>query len=109
MKEVIHTSPNRSRSENGNEVTKANAGDSASVELEEKSPNSVQLADEVLQNASSAEELESLGLEVLKQALTCRGLKCGGTLSERAARLYSIRGLEPSNYPTKLLAKPPKK
>lgn len=54
----------------------------------------------------SVEELEQLGLDRLKSALTALGLKCGGTLRERAARLFSVRGLEAKDYPKKLLAKP---
>ncbi|VDM18434.1 unnamed protein product [Hydatigera taeniaeformis] len=69
----------------------------------------VSITDSVLDAASSAVELESYGLEVLKQALSCRGLKCGGTLSERANRLFSVRGLDPSQYPAKILAKPSRK
>ena len=42
---------------------------------------------------SALAALESLGLDYLKHELTRRGLKCGGTLSERAARLLSVRGL----------------
>ncbi|KAK1328048.1 hypothetical protein QTO34_012470 [Cnephaeus nilssonii] len=38
---------------------------------------------------SSVAEMESLGLEKLKCELMARGLKCGGTLQERAARLFS--------------------
>ena len=45
----------------------------------------------------------SLGLDRLKSALMALGLKCGGTLNERAQRLFSIRGkpleqLDPSLY-----------
>ncbi|GAB9466254.1 hypothetical protein Gpo141_00003632 [Globisporangium polare] len=40
----------------------------------------------------SPEALEKLGLEALKQELQTRGLKCGGSLVERAKRLFSIRG-----------------
>ncbi|GFS29395.1 replication stress response regulator SDE2 [Nephila pilipes] len=53
----------------------------------------------------SASELESLGLNSLKVALMARGLKCGGTLSDRAQRLWQIRGLQPCEYPSNLLAK----
>lgn len=59
-------------------------------------------------SVSSVEQLESLGLDVLKQELMSRGLKCGGTLSERAARLYSIKGLSPDQIDPALLAKPQK-
>ncbi|KAG7486853.1 hypothetical protein JOB18_040651 [Solea senegalensis] len=58
--------------------------------------------------ASSVQQLESLGLDVLKKELVSRGLKCGGTLSERAARLFSVRGLRPDQVDPALLAKPGK-
>lgn len=41
---------------------------------------------------SSAEELASLGLDRLKSALMALGIKCGGTLEERAERLFSTKG-----------------
>lgn len=41
---------------------------------------------------SSYEELASLGLDRLKSALMALGLKCGGTLQERAQRLFSTKG-----------------
>lgn len=52
---------------------------------------------------SSAEELASLGLDRLKSALMALGLKCGGTLEERAHRLFSTKGkmlreLDPSLF-----------
>ena len=40
---------------------------------------------------ASAAELEPLGLERLKAECSARGLKCGGTLAERAARLLLLR------------------
>lgn len=52
-----------------------------------------------------AMELEALGMDRLKEALEAMGLKCGGTLSDRAQRLWSVRGKSscvhvclPSNY-----------
>ncbi|CAK6982842.1 splicing regulator SDE2 [Scomber scombrus] len=59
-------------------------------------------------SAASAEQLESLGLDVLKEELMSGGLKCGGTLSERAARLFSVRGLTAAQINPALLAKPAK-
>lgn len=59
-------------------------------------------------SASSVEQLERLGLDVLKEELMRRGLKCGGTLAERAARLFSVRGLTPVQIDPALLAKPAK-
>lgn len=41
---------------------------------------------------SSPEELASLGLDRLKSALMALNLKCGGTLEERAQRLFSTKG-----------------
>lgn len=57
---------------------------------------------------SSAAELESLGLERLKCELMARGLKCGGTLQERAARLFAVRGLAKELIDPALFAKPSK-
>lgn len=48
---------------------------------------------------SSAAELEMLGLDRLKGALMAINVKCGGTLQERASRLFSLKGLDPSEYP----------
>ncbi|XP_044045729.1 replication stress response regulator SDE2 isoform X2 [Siniperca chuatsi] len=61
-----------------------------------------------LSSVTAAAQLESLGLDVLKEELTSRGLKCGGTLTERAARLFSVRGLTPEQIDPALLAKPGK-
>lgn len=57
---------------------------------------------------NSAAELEALGLEKLKMGLMALGLKCGGTLKERAARLFSVRGLSRDQIKPSLFAKPPK-
>ncbi|XP_062346470.1 splicing regulator SDE2 isoform X3 [Cinclus cinclus] len=57
---------------------------------------------------NSAAELEALGLERLKMGLMSLGLKCGGTLKERAARLFSVRGLSRDQIKPSLFAKPPK-
>lgn len=51
---------------------------------------------------NSAEELEALGLDRLKEALEAMGLKCGGSLKERAERLWSVRGKKPEDIPNKL-------
>jgi splicing factor 3A subunit 3 len=40
---------------------------------------------------SSIEEVASLGLDKLKAALLAKGLKCGGSLMERAERLWKTR------------------
>lgn len=62
-----------------------------------------------LTTVTSVEQLELLGLDLLKEELRRRGLKCGGTLAERAGRLFSIRGLTPDQVDPALLAKPTKR
>ncbi|XWS76879.1 hypothetical protein CRYUN_Cryun01aG0216100 [Craigia yunnanensis] len=54
---------------------------------------------------NSPEEMEVLGLERLKSELQARGLKCGGTLQERAARLFLLKSAPLDKLPKKLLAK----
>lgn len=64
------------------------------------------ISDNQLESSNNVEQLEQFGMEVLKVSLIIRGLKCGGTIHERASRLFSVKNLLPSEYPTKLLAKP---
>ncbi|XP_060080304.1 splicing regulator SDE2-like [Ylistrum balloti] len=58
-----------------------------------------------LDSISSVQELEALSLDKLKKELMARGMKCGGTLQQRAERLYSVRGLTPDQIKPSLLAK----
>ncbi|KAL3517285.1 hypothetical protein ACH5RR_024187 [Cinchona calisaya] len=84
------------------------------------SSNSISMEDEVVttsadalnlekplnfEEINSAEELEVLGMERLKSELQARGLKCGGTLQERAARLFLLKTTPVEMLPKKLLAK----
>ncbi|QQP40752.1 Splicing factor 3A subunit 3like [Caligus rogercresseyi] len=54
---------------------------------------------------SSPEELASLGLDRLKSALIALDLKCGGTLEERAKRLFSTKGKSLQELDASLFAK----
>lgn len=54
---------------------------------------------------NSSKEMEVLGMERLKSELQARGLKCGGTLQERAARLFLLKTTPVELLPKKLLAK----
>lgn len=54
-------------------------------------------------------ELEALGMDRLKEALEAMGLKCGGTLRDRAQRLWAVRGKKPDEIPANLKAKPTQK
>ena len=60
--------------------------------------------EETIAASTSARQLEELGLEVLKAELTKRGAKCGGSLSDRAARLFLIKSMSPDEIPAKLKA-----
>jgi len=44
-----------------------------------------------LSTFSSPSDLEKLGLDALKLELQKRGMKCGGTLQERANRLWTVK------------------
>lgn len=54
---------------------------------------------------SSPEELASLGLDRLKSALMALGLKCGGTLEDRANRLFATKGKKLSEIDPSMFAK----
>ncbi|KAJ4797517.1 splicing factor-like protein [Rhynchospora pubera] len=58
------------------------------------------------ENYNSPTELEVLGMERLKSELQKNGLKCGGTLQERAARLFLLKTTPLDKLPKKILAKP---
>mmetsp|Transcript_15741 Transcript_15741/g.52685 ORF Transcript_15741/g.52685 Transcript_15741/m.52685 type:complete len:149 (-) Transcript_15741:462-908(-) len=47
-----------------------------------------------IETAETVEEVEELGLNVLKDELSKLGMKCGGTLHERAERLWQTKGVE---------------
>jgi splicing factor 3A subunit 3 len=51
------------------------------------------------------DELATLGLDRLKSGLIALGLKCGGTLQERAERLFMTKGKNLSEVPKELFAK----
>ena len=54
---------------------------------------------------ANVDSLEALGLRKLQIELTRRGLKAGGSLPERAQRLFSVRGLPEDEIPKGLKAK----
>ncbi|XP_060711751.1 splicing regulator SDE2 [Hemiscyllium ocellatum] len=75
---------------------------------EDNAPTAVEPALKDWAAFNSAEELQGLGLDRLKSELMALGLKCGGTLQERAARLYSVKGLSKEQIDPTLFAKPAK-
>jgi len=67
-----------------------------------------------LDNATSVEDCQGLGMDKLKAELTKLGLKCGGTLEQRAARLFAVKGklaseVDPSFFAVKSKSKGKKK
>lgn len=54
---------------------------------------------------NAPQELEALGMDRLKEALEALLLKCGGTLQDRALRLWSVRGKKAEDFPANLRAK----
>ena len=57
-----------------------------------------------LSTISTLGELEVLGLDRLKAALMFLGVKCGGTLHERAQRLLALKGIPKEAIDPSLLA-----
>uniref|UniRef100_A0A0R3RR57 Replication stress response regulator SDE2 n=1 Tax=Elaeophora elaphi TaxID=1147741 RepID=A0A0R3RR57_9BILA len=106
---TVAVSDERKFAENKKEKTPPKT---AAVLIAEKSNTVVKKASSTMTNCDvnlgdydSAEKLESLGLDHLKHALEVRGLKCGGSLTERAVRLYSVKNLKPEQYPKNILAR----
>ena len=52
----------------------------------------------------TSQSLEQFGMSHLKYELQSRQLKCGGTLEQRAARLFTIKNLSIDKIPKKLKA-----
>jgi len=58
-----------------------------------------------LKKIISQEDLEALGADYLKHELMRLGLKCGGTLKERASRLWQIKLYPQLQFSSTLKAK----
>ena len=83
-------------------LTAAPSARSRPADLEQMSFDPIDLESE---QYSSVDALAALGLAHLKADLERRGLKAGGSLQERAERLFSVRGLAPDKIDAKLKAK----
>jgi len=64
-----------------------------------------------LKSHATAASLEALGADRLKAALQALGLKCGGSLTQRAQRLFSLKGLSSLDEinPSMLAGRPKKR
>ena len=58
-----------------------------------------------LNKCQSLSEAKELGMDRLKEILLSMGCKCGGSLDERAERLFSLKGLKREDYPKKVRGK----
>jgi len=74
------------------------------VEKEKETINENPIIEINLEEFKSAIELESLGLEKLREQLQIRGLKVGGSMKDRASRLFSIKGKSKEEIDPKLFA-----
>eukprot|EP00536_Pseudo-nitzschia_multiseries_P000716 jgi/Psemu1/1633/gm1.1633_g len=83
--------------------TKPPVAAAAAPPKEQREPSQPEPLD--LDSYKSAEELRELGLDRLKSALLALNVKCGGTLEQRADRLFSLKGLDPKDFPMKVRAK----
>ncbi|NXA11720.1 SDE2 regulator, partial [Sapayoa aenigma] len=105
------TKPLKEEAQEKNEVTQAQKEEQENVSSKAQETNQLQSTEMEpidLLAFNSAAELEALGLDKLKMGLMSLGLKCGGTLKERAARLFSVRGLSRDQIKPSLFAKPSK-
>jgi hypothetical protein len=76
-----------------------------SVDQPKKESNVSSDASFDLNKCSSVDEVKALGSERLKDIMLSMGVKCGGTLEERANRLFSLKGLQRHEFPTKVRGK----
>ncbi|XP_076190788.1 splicing regulator SDE2 [Aptenodytes patagonicus] len=106
------TKPLKEEAQENNEVTQAlKEEEQENVSSKAQETNQLQSTEVEpidLLAFNSAAEMEALGLDKLKAELMSLGLKCGGTLKERAARLFSVRGLSRDQIDPALFAKPSK-
>jgi len=58
-----------------------------------------------LRSCASVQDLVEFGSDRLKNILLSMGIKCGGTLEQRAERLFSLKGLRREDYPQKVRGK----
>jgi len=105
-KEEKDSKPSCSQNESGithssNSVRDADAKVTIVPEVQE--PTRPKLLD--LDPYKYVQELEELGLSRLKSALLALKVKCGGTLQQRAERLFSLKGLDYEDFPKKVRAK----
>ncbi|XP_071078596.1 splicing regulator SDE2-like [Haliotis cracherodii] len=102
--ETISTSKQEGQEMDQREVTAASSTLLSSLPPPVSSTDKLEDVD--LSEFSSARELEDIGLDRLKFALTQRGLKCGGTVQQRAERLFSVKGLTHDQIDPSLFPKP---
>eukprot|EP00551_Chaetoceros_affinis_P004204 CAMPEP_0203663672 /NCGR_PEP_ID=MMETSP0090-20130426/1222_1 /ASSEMBLY_ACC=CAM_ASM_001088 /TAXON_ID=426623 /ORGANISM="Chaetoceros affinis, Strain CCMP159" /LENGTH=742 /DNA_ID=CAMNT_0050526663 /DNA_START=72 /DNA_END=2300 /DNA_ORIENTATION=- len=84
----------------------ATSGKNETTNKQEKKDEATEKHEAInLNDFNSATELENLGADRLKNELHSLGCKCGGSLQERAQRLFSLKGLEREQFPKKIRGK----
>jgi hypothetical protein len=76
----------------GPEKKKENATTAPAGHRDEEEEEEEEEARVDLTTFADATALEAVGLDVLKRELKLCGLKCGGTLAQRAERLFLLKG-----------------
>jgi len=84
------------------EASKANGGDASSASSANNTAKKSKPVD--LSNCHCPEDVMALGLARVKEGLEALGLKMGGSLHERAQRLYSTKGVPREQWPKKIFA-----
>eukprot|EP00613_Pedinella_sp_CCMP2098_P071890 CAMPEP_0171907342 /NCGR_PEP_ID=MMETSP0993-20121228/6910_1 /TAXON_ID=483369 /ORGANISM="non described non described, Strain CCMP2098" /LENGTH=792 /DNA_ID=CAMNT_0012539555 /DNA_START=30 /DNA_END=2408 /DNA_ORIENTATION=+ len=78
--------------------TKSASPNSPPAAVPAAAPAAVVVAEALdLRAFGSSEELAALGLDRLKAALMALGVKCGGSLEQRAKRLFGLKGVKASD------------
>ncbi len=87
----------------GKIATKKKGNGKRSTEISDKAKEEEEPLN--LNEYNSAKELVALGGDRLKNELYSLGCKCGGSLEERAERLFATKGLERDQFPKKIRGK----
>lgn len=100
---LVSSAPAKNQGNDSEVKTVGDAGETESVDASAVCCKPVEPLN--FDDFNSAKDMEVMGLERLKMELQSRGLKCGGTLQERAARLFLLKSTPIDKLPKKLLAK----
>ncbi|KAK3093783.1 hypothetical protein FSP39_020170 [Pinctada imbricata] len=107
-KDLTNTGGNDAAKENPNTKAISEHSEPSDVKDSREANIERELGPVDIDQCNSADDLIAFGLDKLKEELMARQLKCGGTLQERAQRLFSVKGLTRDQIDPTLFAKPTK-